>query len=102
MESDDWNKPNEDDDSFDEKEPKNKELDNTIKIDTPTDNIGVNVANNYKNIIIKKVNKIEKLSNKDRKLSTDMIALKQFIKKPEVIKLLTLPTIRSLVSTIID
>jgi len=95
--TDTWNTP-EEDDVDDEKGPTSKDIDTSIESDIPTD---VTQANAYKNIIVKKVNKIEALPPQDRASSPDMIALKQFIKKPEVSKLLTIPTIRGLVSSII-
>jgi len=96
---DTWNTPSEDDDE--EIEPGKNDIDNSIKVDTPTDASGVGAANNYKNIIVTKVNKIEALPGQERAKSIDMQALKKFIQKPEVIKALTMPTIRDLVSSII-
>lgn len=73
-------------------------VDRSLEKEIPTD---VSAANNYKNIIVKKVNKIEALPPQDRANSIDMAALKSFIKKPEVNQSLTVPVIRSLVSSII-
>lgn len=72
-------------------------VDRSLEKEIPTD---VSAANNYKNIIVKKVNKIEALPPQDRANSIDMAALKSFIKKPEVNQSLTVPVIRSLVSSI--
>lgn len=98
--TDTWNAQDEDD-IDDEKGPTSKDIDNTITADVPADSDEVRQANFYKNVIVKKVNKIEKLKPQDRAASTDMTALKQFIKNPDVQKSLTPATIKSLVSSII-
>lgn len=91
--TDTWNTPEEE-----EEEVGTPTIDKSLESEIPTD---VSAANGYKNIIVKKVAKIEALPPQDRAKSVDMAALKSFIKKPEVVKALTVPTIRSLVSTII-
>lgn len=81
----------EDDYDFPETEPTDSDIEPNIA-HTPTSTS----ANNYKNIIIKKVGKIEQLND-----PIDMAALKQFIRKPEVVAALGQETIRSLVSDVI-
>jgi spore cortex formation protein SpoVR/YcgB (stage V sporulation) len=92
---DTWNTPEEEEE---EQGPTSKDIDTSITKDIPTD---VNQANTYKNIIVKKVSKIEALPPQERAGSIDMSALKQFIQKPEVNKTLGVQTIRDLVSSII-
>ena len=82
-------------------EEDNSEIDTTVKSDVPDDNDSVTKANMYKNIITKKVNKIESLPSNERANSVDMKALKQYIANPQISKLLGKDTIKSLVSTII-
>lgn len=77
------------------------EIDTEIGADAPSSKDDVGAANNFKNIITKKVEKIEKLDPSERESSNDMKALKQFIKKPEVKKALGADTIKSLVSSLI-
>lgn len=92
---DTWNDTEEEEE---EQGPTSKDIDTSITKDIPTD---VNQANTYKNIIVKKVQKIEALPSQERASSLDMSALKQFIQKPEVSKTLGVQTIRDLVSPII-
>lgn len=73
-------------------------IDKSIEKELPSD---VSSANAYKNIILKKVQKIEALSPQERANSIDMAALKSYIKKPEVFKTLGRETIQNLVSPII-
>lgn len=73
-------------------------IDKSIEKELPSD---VGSANAYKNIILKKVQKIEALSPQERANSIDMAALKSYIKKPEVFKALGRETIQNLVSPII-
>lgn len=96
---DTWNTSDEED--TDETGPSSGDIDNSIASDIPSAAGDVDAANSYKNIIVKKVNKIESLPRGERENSIDMKALKQFIKKPEVAKALTVATIRDLVSSII-
>ena len=77
------------------------EIDTTIVDKRPQDKEGVGSANNFKNIISKKVSKIEAMDASEQASSPDMKALKQFIKKPEVVKALGGKTIRGLVSSLI-
>ena len=77
------------------------EIDNEIGADSPSSKEDVGSANSFKNIIAKKVAKIENMDAGERASSPDMTALKQFIKKPEVSKTLGAETIRGLVSSII-
>jgi len=85
----------------DEAEPDETEIDDSISIDVPTSKGDVTNANKWKDIIVKKVQKLEQLPDGEREKSPDMLALKQFIKKPEVFKTLGAETVRSLVSPII-
>lgn len=72
-------------------------FDNSLDNEDDTD---ANGANFWKNIIVKKVGKLEALPLKDRGTNPDMYSLKQIIQKPEVKKALGVDTIRSLVSPI--
>lgn len=96
---DTWNTSDEED--ADESGPSSGDIDNSIASGIPSVAGDVDAANSYKNIIVKKVNKIESLPPKERENSIDMKALKQFIRKPEVVKALTISTIRDIVSPII-
>ena len=89
---DTWNEPEEED------EEGTPVVDKSLEKEIPSD---VGAANNYKNIIVKKVAKIEALPPQEQASSPDMKALKQFILKPEVNKTLGKETIRSLVSSLI-
>lgn len=90
---DTWNSADEDED--DEKGPTSKDIDNTFTNDV-TD---AGDLNHWKNIIVKKVAKLEALPLKDRSQSPDMYSLKQILQKPEV-KKLGADVVRSLVSPI--
>jgi len=89
---DTWNEPEEED------EEGTPVVDKSLEKEIPSD---VGAANNYKNIIVKKVAKIEALPPQEQASSPDMKALKQFILKPEVNKTLGKETIRNLVSSLI-
>jgi len=93
-----WNTPEEDDEL--EIEPSARDIKNA-SAGLGAQDTNIEQANAFKNIITKKVDKIEALDPRDRAKSVDMSALKQFISKPKVVKALTVPTIRSLVSSII-
>ena len=95
---DTWNS-SEEDDIIDDKGPSRKDIDTSFENDVVTDGN----ANSYKNIISKKVSKIEKaVENKDdQKYEIEIAALKNYIKKPEVKKTLGAELIRNLVSSII-
>ena len=93
--------PTSDDFGDEDEDDKNATIDTTMKSDTPDDQDGVSKANMYKNIITKKVNKIEALPGNERANSVDMKALKQYISNPQISKLLGKETIQSLVSSII-
>lgn len=88
--------------------PKDKE-DSTVKVplapslETPEDIESSDpvTANNFRNIIIKKVNKIENMDFEERANSIDMQALKNFIQKQNVKDILGDDTIANLVSPII-
>ena len=97
--SDEWNTSDEDD-SDNEVEPTSKDIDNTIAKDIPSSKPEVGTSNNFKNIIVKKVDKIENPVDEESR-KRDMTVLKQFIQKPEVVKALGKETIRNLVSSII-
>lgn len=82
-----------DDFSFDSDGPDDSEIDTSFEDEIPSSST---TSNNFRNIISKKVSKIEKLGN-----PIDLQALKQFIRKPEVVKALGSDTIRDLVSSVI-
>lgn len=95
---DTWNTPEEDDEI--EAEPSARDI-KKASAGLGVQDTDIDQANAFKNIIVKKVDKIEALDPRDRAKSVDMGALKQFISKPNVVKALTVPTIRDLVSSII-
>jgi len=89
----------EEDDIIDDKGPSKKDIDTSFEKDATIDS----AANAYKNIISKKVNKIEKAveDKDDQKYKIEMAALKKYIQKPEVKKGLGTELIRNLVSSVI-
>lgn len=91
---DNWNTPEEDD--FNDEGPTARDIDTSIETEIPSD---TSAANSYKNIITKKVSKIENAAD-DETYKRETAALKQFIQKPEVKKALGVETIRTLVSPI--
>jgi len=95
---DTWNTPEEENET--EAEPSARDI-KKASAGLGVQDTDIDQANAFKNIITKKVDKIEALPPNERAKSVDMGALKQFISKPEVVKALTVPTIRSLVSSII-
>jgi hypothetical protein len=96
---DTWNTPEEEDTEI-EREPSKRDI-KKASAGLGIQDTNIDQANAFKNIITKKVDKIEPHPPNERAKSVDMGALKQFISKPEVVKALTVPTIRSLVSSII-
>jgi hypothetical protein len=95
---DNWNSFDEED-TIDDKGPSRKDIDTSFENDVVTDGN----ANSYKNIISKKVGKIEKATEDgdDEKYKLEMAALKNYIQKPEVKKTLGAELIRNLVSSVI-
>ena len=95
---DNWNSFDEED-TIDDKGPSKKDIDTSFENDVVTDGN----ANSYKNIISKKVGKIEKAveDKDDQKYEIEMAALKKYIQKPEVKKTLGAELIRNLVSSVI-
>lgn len=71
-----------------------------VNIDNSIDSSTSDEGNRFKNIIIKKVQKIQQMDDLDRLSSPDLQALKQFIKKPKVVKELGRDLIDILVSPI--
>jgi hypothetical protein len=82
---DNWNKPDKDDKGFDEKEPSKKELEK-IKVPIPSKfKVPTSDFEDFKTrlkTLVKKIKDMEKGAERDKK----MAALKQFIKKPELVK----------------
>jgi hypothetical protein len=96
---DTWNTQGDEEEIPLEKGPLKSDIDNSFEKDSNIDGS----ANAHKNIITKKVSKIEKAkeSSDDEAYKREMAALKQYIKKPEVKKGLGMELIRSLTSSII-
>lgn len=82
-----------DDFSFDSEGPSDDEIDTSFDSES---SVSSPTSNNFRNIISKKVSKIENLGNPN-----DLAALKQFIKNPKVVQALGADTIRDLVSSVI-
>lgn len=93
---DTWNVLDDEDPLISDDEPKSIEIDSSFEDDVVSDP----TANAHKNIITKKVSKIESAAD-DETYKREMAALKQFIQKPEVKKSLGTDLIRTLVSPII-
>lgn len=92
---DTWNVLDDEDALISDKEPKMSDLDKSFDKEVVTSP----VANSYKNIITKKVSKIENAED-DETYKREMAALKQFIQKPEVKKSIGVDLIKNLVSPI--
>lgn len=92
---DNWNSPDEDDD-IELDGPKGSDIDNSIVKDLPND---ISSANAFKNIILKKVDKIENTRDDEDK-KVQLAFLKAYIQKPEVKKTLGVQTIKDLISPI--
>ena len=93
---DNWNTPDEED-VIDDEGPRRGDIDTSLEKEIPSD---TTTANSMKNIISKKVSKIENAAN-DEIYKREMAVLKQYIQKPEVKKTLGKDIIRDLVSSII-
>jgi hypothetical protein len=94
--TDTWNTGDEEDE-IDDKGPKKSDIDTSIEKEVPSD---VSSANAFKNIITKKVGKIENAVDAETR-TRELAALKQYIQNPNVKKTLGVQTIRDLVSSII-
>lgn len=92
---DSWNSPDEDDDT-EVDGPKGSDIDTSITQELPSD---VSSANSFKNIILKKVGKIENATDEEDK-RVQLAFLKAYIQKPEVKKTLGVQMIKDLVSPI--
>lgn len=92
---DSWNTPDEDDDN-ELDGPKGSDIDTSIAQELPSD---VSSANSFKNIILKKVGKIENATDEEDK-RVQLAFLKAYIQKPEVRKTLGVQMIKDLVSPI--
>jgi hypothetical protein len=97
---DNWNSLDDEDDIIDDKGPSKKDIDTSFENDVVTDSN----ANSFKNIISKKVSKIEKATEDgdDEKYKVEMTALKQYLKNPKVKQTLGTELIRNLVSSVIN
>jgi hypothetical protein len=84
------------------KEPTDEPEIEPSELETPEGSSDPVAANNFRNIILKKVKKIEALDDFEKEGSIDMQALKQFIKRPNVVQALGREDIANLVSPIID
>ena len=97
---DNWNSLDDEDDIIDDKGPSKKDIDTSFENDVVTDSN----ANSFKNIISKKVSKIEKATEDgdDEKYKVEITALKQYLKNPKVKQTLGTELIRNLVSSVIN
>lgn len=97
---DTWNSLDDEEDIIDDKGPSKKDIDTSFENDVVTDNN----ANSFKNIISKKVSKIEKAteSGDDEAYKRETAALKQYLKNPKVKQTLGVELIRNLVSSVIN
>lgn len=97
---DTWNSLDDEDDVIDDKGPSKKDIDTSFEKDNNIDSS----SNAYKNIIAKKVSKIERAteSGDDDAYKREIAALKQYLKNPKVKKGLGMELIRNLVSSVIN
>tara|TARA_B100000085_G_scaffold238172_1_gene227551 strand:- start:1167 stop:1910 length:744 start_codon:yes stop_codon:yes gene_type:complete len=82
-------------------EPSKKDIESAagdLEFEVPT---STDSSNDMRNIIVKKVEKIEKKKENNEDFSMDMLALKQYIKKDNVRKQVGASEIRNLVSSLI-
>lgn len=86
----------------DEKGPSAKDIasaEKGLEFEIPT---STSASNSMRSIIVKKVEKIEKLRDEKKDYTNDLLALKQYIKRDDVRKEVGASEIRNLVSSLIN